>query len=159
MKDNVISESTTCFYDELGEYGLCDDFDNEAMNQDAISASPAAETQASEIDKLYAAYMIADAIRTVCGDDAAIFTDHCQAFDNLCEVILAEYAKLDYRQRTMIAARLGFDKMTFRKTKKEYYLDIAVQHTLSAGATASRIVKGALRELATNIIYEAEVQI
>ena len=145
MKDNVISESTAGFYDELGEYGLYDDFDDEAMNQDAISASPAAETQASEIDKLYAAYMIADAIRTVCGDDAAIFTDHCQAFDNLCEVILAEYAKLDYRQRAMIAARLGFDKMTFR-------------NTLSAGATASRIVKGALRELATNIIYEAEVQ-
>ena len=110
MKDNVISESTAGFYDELGEYGLYDDFDDEAMNQDAISASPAAETQASEIDKLYAAYMIADAIRTVCGDDAAIFTDHCQAFDNLCEVILAEYAKLDYRQRAMIAARLGLTR-------------------------------------------------
>ena len=69
MKDNVISESTAGFYDELGEYGLYDDFDNEAMNQDTISALPAAEAQASEIDKLYAAYMIADAIRTVCGDD------------------------------------------------------------------------------------------
>ena len=78
------------------------------------------------------------------------------------EALLSAYAKLDYRERAIVAARLGFcmdclgtdyldtaeDGSTVqRKIKKQAYADIAIDHTLSSPSTAERIYRQAIGKM------------
>ena len=78
------------------------------------------------------------------------------------ETLLSAYGKLDYRERSIVAARLGFcldclgteyidaaeDGSTVqRRIRKQAYADIAIDHTLSSPSTAERIYRQAIEKM------------
>ena len=78
------------------------------------------------------------------------------------EALLSAYNSLDYRERAIVAARLGFcmdclgteyiataeDGSPVRqKIRKQAYADIAIDHTLSSPSTAERIYRHALEKM------------
>ena len=83
------------------------------------------------------------------------------------EALLSAYNNLDYRERSIVAARLGFcmdclgtehiattedGSPVQRKTKKQAYADIAIDHTLSSPSTAERIYRQALEKMRRSMV-------
>lgn len=83
------------------------------------------------------------------------------------DALLSAYNSLDYRERAIVAARLGFcmdclgteyiatteDGSTVqRKIKKQAYADIAIDHTLSSPSTAERIYRQALEKMRRSMV-------
>lgn len=109
------------------------------------------------INRLIVSTQIVGAVIKELGEDAPIFETHCQNYSNLSEAIISAYQEqLDYREKDMIAAKLGFDMDTFAPAQKLPYHIICVQHELCCAGSASRIVKKALRKISKRIISESQ---
>lgn len=106
------------------------------------------------INRLTASTYIIDAVIKELSEDTPIFESQCQNYNNLSEAIISAYQKLGFRERDMIAKKLGFAMDTFAPAQKLPYHIICVQHELCCAGSASRIVKKALRKIAMEIILE-----
>lgn len=103
------------------------------------------------INRLIASTNIIKGVIKELGEDSPIFVTHCQNYENLSETIIAAYQKLNYRERSMMAAKMGFNMNTFTPTEKQPYNFICYKHELSSPSTASRTVRNALRKVSMEI--------
>ena len=103
------------------------------------------------INRMIASTYIIDGVIKELGEDSPIFVTHCQNYNNLSEAIIVAYQKLNYRERSMMAAKMGFDMNTFAPTERQPYNFICIDHELSCPSTASRIVRNALRKISMEI--------
>ena len=103
------------------------------------------------INRLIASTYIIDGVIKELGEDSPIFVTHCQNYDNLSEAIIVAYQKLNFRERSMMAAKMGFDMNTFAPTERQPYCFICIDHGLSSAETASRTVRKALRKVSMEI--------
>ena len=103
------------------------------------------------INRLIASTYIIEGVIKELGEDSPIFVTHCQNYENLSEAIIAAYQKLNFRERSMMAAKMGFDMNTFAPKEKLPYCTICYFHELSSAETASRTVRKALRKVSMQI--------
>lgn len=123
--------------------------------EEPIKENKVKDTKDDVINRLIASTYIIDAIIKELKDDCWIFVTHCQNYSNLSAAIIQAYQKLNYRERSMMAAKLGFDKDYFYPVKKLPYIDISYNHMLSSPETSSRIVRKALRKISMEITAES----
>lgn len=129
-----------------------ENYDNETGSDDVESNND--DPVCDKIDCLTASVLIINAVKKELVEDAPIFETHCQNYNNLSDAIIRAYSKLNFRERSVVAARLGFHMKYFSPAEKEKYADICIEHGVQP-ATASRIFKKALRKISTEIITES----
>lgn len=68
------------------------------------------------------------------------------------EAVMAAFESLDYRERAVVSAHLGFCMECYStKDKGEPFIDIAIDHGLSSPDTADKIYRRALRKMKENL--------
>lgn len=66
--------------------------------------------------------------------------------------VMAAFESLDYRERAVVSAHLGFCMECYStKDKGEPFIDIAIDHALSSPDTADKIYRRALRKMKENL--------
>lgn len=112
----------------------------------------------NSINKVRAASTILDAICKELKDDAPIFREHFDGYNNPVAVVMSEFEnKLTYRERTILGMRLGFDiRNNYGECRKESYDECAISFEMSCAQSASRIYHKSLRKLATFIMGAME---
>lgn len=145
-------EEKLAFADEFVE--VLDDCDEDiVIYHDTEKTEKAKRTI---LNRTNVSIIMINAITDALGEEAPIFLDRCNSFSKFADMIVFCFDKLDYRERAMIAAKLGFDMNSFAPKPKEYYIDIATDHELSSPQTPSRIIKRALRKIAEKMVFSAE---
>lgn len=110
----------------------------------------------NNLNKANTSFLIINAVVDTIGEEAPIFLDICDSFSNFSEMIIYCFEKLNYRERRMVSARLGFDMIYFTPKPKQFYIDISLDHGLSSAETSSSIVKRSLRKIAEQMIFSGE---
>ena len=112
----------------------------------------------NSINKLRAASSILDAICKELKDDAPIFREHFDGYNNPVAVVISEFEnKLTYREKTILGMRLGFDfDHNYDECGKETFDECAISFEMSCAQSATRIYHKSLRKLATFILGAME---
>ena len=112
----------------------------------------------NSINKVRAASSILDAICKELKDDAPIFAEHFDGYNNPVAVVISVLEnKLTYRENIILGMRLGFDfSNNYAERKKETYEECAITFEMSCAQSASRIYHKSLRKLATFIMGAME---
>lgn len=100
-----------------------------------------------------AAYLIFCAVDEELKDDAAPFTDKCIGYDDAAYLILDVFESLGFKERYMIASRLGFDVDNYNPKMRKKYDEISWDLGYSSPQTSSRVIKQALSKIGLTIIF------
>lgn len=110
------------------------------------------EVKANELDRLIASTRILDAVIKELGGGGWVFMNYCQNCSNLSEAVISAYNKLTYRERSMMAMKLGFEERTFQPKKKLPYNAICYKFELFCPDSVSRVVRKAYRKIFEEMI-------
>lgn len=112
----------------------------------------------NSINKVRAVNSILNAICKELKDDAPIFREHFDGYNNPVAVVMSEFeSKLTYREKSILGMRLGFNfENNYGECKKESYDECAISFEMSCAQSASRIYHKSLCKLATYIIGATE---
>ena len=112
----------------------------------------------NSINKVRATSSILEAICKELKEDAPIFKEHFDGYNNPVSVVISVFEnKLTYREKTILGMRLGFDiDNNYKECGKETFDECAITFEMSCAQSASRIYHKSLRKLATFIMGAME---
>lgn len=110
------------------------------------------EVKVNELGRLIASTYILDAVIKELGEGGWAFVYYCQNRSNLSESVISAYNKLTYRERSMMAMKLGFDERTFQPKKKLPYNAICYKFELFCPDSVSRVVRKAYKKIFEEMI-------